>query len=161
MTHFNTKHGMEGTRTYRIWCKIKGRCDNPRIPWFHIYGGRGISYDPAWESFEAFFADMGEAPPGLQIDRIDNDGDYCKANCRWATPSQNSNNRRNNHRVEFNGAQWTLAELAKAHGLNYETLSARVRKGWPIHEAIMPPIPPGYTRPSYGKITRNRRRAIA
>lgn len=89
------KHGMSGTRIYRIWSGMKERCFNPNNEHFRIYGGRGIFVCEKWRSsFLAFYADMGDAPPGLTIDRIDNDKGYEPGNCRWATPLEQVRNSR-------------------------------------------------------------------
>jgi hypothetical protein len=73
---------------------MKARCNNKNHEFYHRYGGRGITYDPKWETFEGFYEDMGEKPgKGWDIDRIDNDGNYCKENCQWLTRSENAKKR--------------------------------------------------------------------
>ena len=82
------------SREYRSWRAMKGRCLNPNDPAYKRYGGRGISIDPLWLSFETFLADMGARPEGTTLDRIDNDKGYSPDNCRWATNAQQNRNRR-------------------------------------------------------------------
>jgi hypothetical protein len=103
-------HGQKGsggpTQVYRAWLGIKQRCLNPRYPDWHNYGGRGITVCERWaDSFEAFYADVGDPPgPDLSIDRINNDGNYEPGNVRWATRSeQNKNVRFDKFRGERNG----------------------------------------------------------
>ena len=73
---------------------MKARCTNENTAGAKNYIGRGISYDPSWNDFEAFLADMGDRPAGKTLDRRDNDLGYSKANCRWATPLEQRHNRR-------------------------------------------------------------------
>lgn len=89
----NQTHGYAGSGTYITWKAMKARCNNPMKDKYHRYGERGISYDPNWEEFEKFLTDMGERPEGTELDRINNNLDYCKTNCRWTTHKQNCNNR--------------------------------------------------------------------
>lgn len=81
-------HGMSRTRTYVIWCGMISRCTIKNHPRSEYYSKKGVSVDVKWLSFEGFLEDMGIAPDDLSLDRIDNNGDYTKANCRWATQSE-------------------------------------------------------------------------
>lgn len=90
----NAKHGLHGTPIYMRWASMKQRCDNPKTTNFEIYGGRGITYDPAWKDFDAFYRDMSEGfRDELELDRIDVNGNYCKENCRWTTHEENNYNK--------------------------------------------------------------------
>ena len=101
-------HGLEGTRFYRIWRHMKSRCYNSKIVGFKYWGGRGIKVCDRWQQFVNFRDDMYNSyvrhvkkhgEKNTTIDRIDNDGDYTKENCRWATYLIQSNNNRNTRKM--------------------------------------------------------------
>jgi hypothetical protein len=81
-------------KAYKSWHMMKQRCDNPNSNRYSRYGGRGITYDPKWETFAGFLEDMGERPEGTSLDRINNDGNYEASNCRWVNRSVQSLNTR-------------------------------------------------------------------
>lgn len=87
-------HGMTYTSTHSIWSDMISRCSNQNIKSYKYYGGRGIKVSDKWLIFQNFLSDMGIRPAGLQLDRIDNNGNYELGNCRWVTPQVNVNNRR-------------------------------------------------------------------
>ena len=139
MGYTGHKHGMEGTKTYNAWASMKKRCKNPSHKFYPQYGGRGISFDPAWESFESFLADMGTAPHGLTLDRVDNSLGYSKDNCRWTTQKTQCNNRRSNVFVEYAGKRQTVAQWSEEIGLERKTLEYRIRVGWTPEKALTTP----------------------
>lgn len=88
-------HGQRKSRAYNTWANMHQRCRNPKHPRYADWGGRGITVCERWHSFKEFYADMGDPPPGMTIDRKNNDGHYEPDNCRWATvETQNRNKQR-------------------------------------------------------------------
>lgn len=119
---------------------MKARCLNPQAQAFDRYGLRGIKVCQEWaESFEAFFRDMGPRPPGLTLDRIDNNGNYCPENCEWRSRVAQSNNTRRTKRYAVNGKEMTIREGCDLYGLPYNTVEARLRLGWSVERAFQTP----------------------
>ncbi len=131
-------HAMTNTPTYRSWKSMRRRCFNENDPSFKNYGGRGVTVCERWSSFKAFLSDMGERPVGTSLDRIDVNGDYQPGNCRWATPTEQSNNSRRNVFVEIGGERLTLAEAARKAGVHRATFKARIYRGASPEEAAKP-----------------------
>lgn len=138
------------TRFYRIWQAMKSRTLNKENPDFRRYGGRGIKLDPAWGTYDAFKKDMyiaylehvkNHGALNTSIDRLDNNGPYSIENCHWATCKEQSNNRRSNHFLIFNGVSKTLAGWAVETGIEQTTLRRRiVNYGFSIGEALTRPV---------------------
>lgn len=101
--HFKKYLCKQRPREYRSWQHMKDRCYNTNHKRYRDWGGRGITVCKRWlESFENFFTDMGEKPRGDEwytLDRIDNNGNYNKKNCRWATPTEQRSNRRTQEQI--------------------------------------------------------------
>lgn len=116
------------------------RCDNPKTERYERYGGRGITYCERWKLYEHFLEDMGEQPARHSIDRIDNDKDYCKENCRWATPKEQNLNRSTSVNYKGECAKDASIRLGATENL----VQKRILRGWPIDKAFnTPPIETG------------------
>ncbi len=134
-------HGMSHGPEHRIWCGINARCYNSKRECWKDYGGRGITVCAAWrKSFAKFYADMGPRPPSMEIDRIDNDGPYSKANCRWATAKEQARNRRHNLYIKIGGITRCASEWAEIAGhTNIKLIPHRFHKGWRGKKLLMAP----------------------
>lgn len=131
-----------GIRLHNIWGRMQERCNNPGCRTYHRYGGRGIKI--RWADFDSFFEDMFPTHDfSLSLDRINNDGDYCRENCRWATPKQQANNTSKNRWIEIDGERKTLVEWAEYFGMRPGTVTQRINSyGWDEIRAITTPIAP-------------------
>lgn len=139
-----TKHGASSrdvrTPEYTAWSGLKARCENTNNPAYANYGARGITVCERWCNFENFLADMGEKPtPTHSIERIDNDKGYSPENCKWATRTEQSNNRRFNRLITFNGKTQSLSLWAREQRMTYPTLHQRLMLGWSIERALTAP----------------------
>lgn len=124
---------------YNSWHGMLRRCNDVNAPFFKDYGGRGITVSGSWSVYETFLQDMLSSwGAGLTLERIDNNKGYCKENCRWATKTEQANNRRNSTAVYFQGKTRTLAQWVKLLGLKGSTVRQRyyVYK-WTIEEALL------------------------
>lgn len=137
-----TKHGhttWKGTKplTYAVWAAMRDRCNNKNNKGYQNYGARGIKVCPEWDDYSVFLSDMGDPGPGeLSIDRVNNDGNYCKENCKWTDRVTQANNRRNNSTYEYEGKVYTLKQLSDLTGVPYRSLQYRLKKGSTVYEAV-------------------------
>ncbi len=140
----NTKHGHgkknQESKTYISWHQMIQRCTNANNPRYEDYGGRDIKVCQRWFTFANFLEDMGEQPLKHQIDRIDNDGNYCKENCRWTTPKINSRNKRNNNLLLCFGRIQCLAAWSEEIGIHPKTIHSRLTRGWSVYKTITTPV---------------------
>ena len=133
-------HGLRNSTEFNIWCGMRQRCQNTKVPCYYRYGGRGISVCARWEKFENFLADMGRRPSGASLERIDNDGNYEPSNCRWATVTEQARNRRNSRVITHEGRTQTLVAWAEELGLSASTLQRRWTLGWDKKDILTTPI---------------------
>jgi hypothetical protein len=128
----------KSSRTLKAYQHAKSRCFCPTNNKYYLYGARGITMCAEWANeFSAFLRDMGEAPPGKTLDRIDTNGNYEPGNCRWATPREQSRNLRKNIIVEHEGQRMILKDFAALMGVNYLLLYKRFRRGQTPHMAAL------------------------
>lgn len=147
--HF--KHGLSHTRLDNIYKTMKARCYVPTCNKYERYGARGISMCDEWladkTSFFTWAINNGYSPE-LSIDRIDNNGNYEPANCRWVTSRTQQNNKSSNVMVDLNGKHYTLAELCRELHINYKYFWKKYRsEGLSLEEALK------CCEVKYGKIT--------
>jgi hypothetical protein len=135
-THF---HGLRDTPIYGSWDAMTQRCTNSNHKAYPNYGGRGIKIYEEWRDFLKFheWAINNGWAPKMELDRIDNDGNYEPNNCRWVTHSINNRNKRNNRLITYNGETKTLAEWSEMTGLSFKCIQGRIDSlGWTIEKTL-------------------------
>lgn len=139
VSEHNIKHNKSNTRLFRIWCKLRDRCNNIKNDRYKDYGGRGIKVCDEWlKDFNSFYSwsIANGYKEGLSIDRINVDGNYEPNNCRWVTAKEQANNRRNNHYITYNNVTHTIEEWGNILNIKGKTIQARLSRGWSIERAL-------------------------
>lgn len=131
-----TKHGKSHLKIYDVWYGMIKRCTNADNKDYPRYGGRGVKVFDEWLNFESFYEwSMSNGyKEDLELDRINNDGNYEPSNCKWVTRKIQNNNRCNNKYVEYNGEIHTIAEWSEILHLPYDTVRTRIRRGQCINK---------------------------
>lgn len=124
--------------SFTSWRDMKHRCLNKKDRYFYRYGGRGITVCARWMLFKNFLEDMGTRPKGMVLDRINNDGNYEPANCRWATPLESMRNSSLTKQITFQGETMCISAWSEKVGVSAITIAYRLRAGWPIERALQP-----------------------
>lgn len=137
------KHGLSGSRLYRIYQHMVGRCVNKNEAGYENYGGRGISVCDEWaQSFKSFsdWALSNGYKDDLTLDRIEVDGNYEPTNCRWVTQKIQANNTRTNRILTYSGESHTMSEWADITGLSYNLIDSRIFRGWSVERTFTEPV---------------------
>jgi hypothetical protein len=134
-------HGMSNTKIYRLWRSMHERCYDPKNNSYRYYGAKGITVCERWHQFENFYADMGERPADMSLDRIKSTKEYSKENCRWATLKDQARNRRSSRFLTFKGETKTVAEWAEIIGVHQNCLYGRLnRERMSVEDALSKPF---------------------
>jgi len=141
-SEIKTKHGLSSSPHYYRWRSMIDRCENPNSSSYPDYGGRGIKVCDRWHDIANFIADLPEGfESGMEIDRIDNDGDYCPGNVRWSTRQVNSSNRRSTRLITHNGVTRTASEWSALLGGSPHLVTERIDDfGWSEERAVTTPV---------------------
>lgn len=135
-------HGATGTPEYKSFDGAQQRCRTPNHPGFHRYGGRGIEF--RFRSFQHFLSELGYKPsPTHTLDRINNEGHYEPGNVRWATPKEQADNRRTNHKLTVKGVTRSIADWGRVSGFGESVIYGRLRFGWCWHCSVTIPVSRG------------------
>ena len=128
----NKTHGMAKSHIYKVWRGIINRCENSNVKSYKNYGGRGIKVCKEWHKFENFYkwSEKNGYIKGLEIDRIDYNGNYEHDNSRWITHKENSNNKRNTIFITINGITKPETVWEEENGLRKGLIRERIALGW-------------------------------
>jgi hypothetical protein len=139
LVEIKTTHNMYKTRIYRIWNSMIQRATNTNIEKFSDWVGRGISVCDKWRTFEGFYEDMKDGySDDLTIDRIDNDGNYSKANCKWSTIKEQCNNRRSCIEINFKGILYkSLKSFCEHYNFDYRKIRWQYYKSKSIEYSMI------------------------
>ena len=136
-----TTHNKRHHPLYAIWASMKYRCLNKNNKSYSYYGGRGIKVCKRWLKFENFYNDMSIGyKNGFTLDRINNNGNYYKENCRWVSFFTQARNRRSSKIYNYKNENKTLAEFAEKYGFKTMQLIHRLRRGWSLQKSLETPI---------------------
>lgn len=152
--HFTyTIHNLSKSKEYGVWEKMVARCECPRQKGYNNYGGRGIVVCEEWRKFPETFINwylkekeiliqkLGDLPKYIEIDRIDNDGNYCPENCRILSRKENNFNKRTNYYITHEGKKISAikfyTENQQKANVSYHTFYYRIKHGWNIEEALL------------------------
>jgi len=131
--YYGAKYQMER----RVWLGMRARCHNPKNHAYERYGGRGIFVCDEWRfDFDKFYEDMGPKPPGMDLDRIDNDKGYSKDNCRWISRVENSRNTRKTVFFDVNGVKMKIHQIAEMTGQKEGTIAYRIKSGLSAEQVL-------------------------
>lgn len=134
-------HNMTKTPEYMAWRSMKERCYKATHPYYHLYGGRGITVCDRWlASFENFYADMGPRPARMTLERLDNNEGYSPENCKWDSWTRQARNRRSTRWIEFRGERRVITEWSMSLGGKPNLVNARLRAGWSLERALTTPV---------------------
>jgi len=136
-------HGVSNHPLYTVWINMKNRCYDPKSEKYPSYGKRGIRMCEEWIQDPRIFikwAEQNGYEKGLEIDRINNDGNYTPLNCRFVTGKENCNNKSNNHRITYKNETHSMTEWGRILSISRCAIKNRIKYGWSTEEIFETPV---------------------